>query len=1213
MFWPIFSFELRYRLKKVATYIYFCIFFLVGFFGVYRASLAGGLLRKWANAGVGNIDANAPYALFYLITLMSHFGILITAAFFAGAAFRDFKENTCELYFSYPLKKIDYFAGRFLGAMTASLFVFSAVGFGAFLGAVSPFTNADKIGQINLPAFIQPYLICVLPNIVLAGALFFSLVLLTRKFFPVYVGVTGLLIFYLVGESLARSQGKLAAALIDPLGKLAAQGFYEYWTAAQKNALLVPLSGDLLLNRLLWCALAVGLLIFTYKKFRLSYIIETGHKGLPSAGDDKPQGALLKNRAPDPHKTFAGFTAEKIFSFKNHVRQMLSSSIREFRVLVKNTYFLVILLLGMAFIFMLGFRNVGLVRGTQTYPLTSQVLGTTKATLYLFSLVIVLFCSGELVWRERSKKLDQIYDALPVPSWVPFLGKVAALILVQVLLVTVILCSGIMIQVLHGYYRFEPGLYFKELFGIRLIYYCLISVFAMFIQVMVNKKFLGYVLTFLLIDDLLPTLGLDHHLWRFGSIPDYIYSDMNGYGPFSGGILIFNLYWVSFAVILILLAILFWVRGQDTKLKKRIKKARERAAKRKLLVGGAAMCGCILLGSYIIYNTNILNRFESRKAAELMEVEYENRYQKYEDIPQPRITGIKLNVDIYPYRTRVISTGRMILKNSTAADVTQLFIQGPREGKIKKLSLGLPWALQESGRDHAVYLYQLANPLKPGEETELDFEIELEQKGFKNHYPQSVRGSLYTRLVDNGTFLYPFDILPAIGYDTYFDCEMSDNDRREKYGLKPKEIIASSHDNEARLNSPIGKDADWINYEAVVSTSKDQTALTSGELIREWQEGDRSYFHYRARDKILKYFPFLSAKYCVKKDRWQDIDISIYYHKGHHYNTALMIKGIKKSLEYFSKNFSPYQFKQVKIVEFPRYQLYAEAFPNLIPHSEGYGFIAKFDGSQVDYVFRVTAHEVAHQWWAHQVMGANVEGVFLLSEGLAQYSALMVIKREYDRDKINEYIKTRIDHYLKGRARETRQEVPLALTNFSTRYINYEKSMVVMNALQDYIGEDNVNTALKKFIKDSAFQGPPFPTAREFLGYLKKVTPDHLKYIFTDMFETITLYENKAVSATYEKIAARKYPVKLKFAARKLRGDEKGNERPIDINDYITFAVFGAEGEELYLKKHLVNPHTAELEFMVNEVPKRAGIDPYYYLIDKNTEDNIVIVRAANE
>ncbi|MFC2155347.1 ABC transporter permease [Acidobacteriota bacterium] len=868
MFRHIFSFELWYRLKKVSTHIYFAMFFLVGFFGVYRASVGGGLLRKLINAGVGNVNADAPYALFYLITVASHFGILITAAFFANSAFRDFKENSHELYFSYPIRKIDYFADRFFGAMAASLFVFSGVGLGAFLGRLAPFTDVNKVGPVDLWVYIQPYLVSVLPNILFAGALFFSLVLLTRKIFPLYVGVTGLLIFYLVGESLARTRSDFLAALIDPFGKLAAQGFYEYWTAAQKNILLIPLSGDFLINRVLWSGLAVALLIFTYRKFRLSYMLESGPIRPPLSGFRFDNQKFFQKSPPHRRRPVSAIiTVERLFGFKSHIRQIFSASLHEFRVLVKNTYFLIILFLGTAFIFILGFRNVGLVRGTQTHPVTSQVLASTKMTLYLFSLLLILFCSGELIWRERSKKVDQIYDVLPVPTWVPFSGKLGALILVQVLMVTIIMFAGIIIQVLHGYTHFELGLYIKELFGIRLVYYCLISVLAMFIQVLVNKKFLGFVITFLLVDDLLPTLGFEHHLWRFASVPDYVYSDINGYGTFAQGIFFFNLYWIAFALILILLAVLFRVRGKDTGLTKRIRKAKERLTRRKLLADAAALLSCIFFGGYIVYNTNILNRFESRQTTELNKVEYEKKYKKYETMPRPQVIDIKLDVDIYPYRRRVVSKGRMILKNKTEAEVTRLFIQGPEEGKINHLRLQLPCTLTESAGNHSVYIYRLDKPVQPGEEILLEFEIELQQKGFKNHYSNSTWRSLYTRLVHNGTFLYVFDVIPAIGYDPYFTMELADNDKRKKYGLQPKEIIASIHDAEAGKQSPVGKDAYRVNYEAVVSTAVDQTALTSGELIKEWQEGDRRYFHYRTRGKILKYFSFLSAKYCVKKDK----------------------------------------------------------------------------------------------------------------------------------------------------------------------------------------------------------------------------------------------------------------------------------------------------------------------------------------------------------
>src|SRR3546814_7935137 len=94
-----------------------------------------------------------------------------------------------------------------------------------------------------------------------------------------------------------------------------------------------------------------------------------------------------------------------------------------------------------------------------------------------------------------------------------------------------------------------------------------------------------------------------------------------------------------------------------------------------------------------------------------------------------------------------------------------------------------------------------------------------------------------------------------------------------------------------------------------------------------------------------------------------------------------MIESAKKSLDYYTREFSPYQFRQLRILEFPGYSTFAQAFAGTVPYSESIGFIADLrDEETIDYVFYVTAPEVAHQWWAHQVVGANVQGATLLSE-----------------------------------------------------------------------------------------------------------------------------------------------------------------------------------------------------------------------------------------
>jgi ABC-2 type transport system permease protein len=318
------------------------------------------------------------------------------------------------------------------------------------------------------------------------------------------------------------------------------------------------------------------------------------------------------------------------------------------------------------------------------------------------------------------------------------------------------------------------------------------------------------------------------------------------------------------------------------------------------------------------------------------------------------------------------------------------------------------------------------------------------------------------------------------------------------------------------------------------------------------------------------------------------------------------MKGMKESLSYFSKNFSPYQYRQLRIMEFPRYRSFAQSFPNTVPFSEDMGFIMDIGEDDIDFPFYVTAHEVGHQWWAHQVTEANVKGNAMLSETMAQYSALMVMKKTYPTEMMQKFLKFEMNSYLRGRSREQKKEQPLEFVE-RQGYIHYRKGAVVMYALQDYISEDSVNLALQRCIKDWAYREDQYITSADLLSYFREVTPDSMQYIIKDMFETITLFENRAKEASYQK-SGEEYLVDLDISSIKYRADSLGNETPIEVNDWIDIGVYGEDenGKDkiLYLQKHKVNKEEMNFKVKVKEKPTKAGIDPINKLIDRNPDDN---------
>ena len=324
-----------------------------------------------------------------------------------------------------------------------------------------------------------------------------------------------------------------------------------------------------------------------------------------------------------------------------------------------------------------------------------------------------------------------------------------------------------------------------------------------------------------------------------------------------------------------------------------------------------------------------------------------------------------------------------------------------------------------------------------------------------------------------------------------------------------------------------------------------------------------------------------------------------------------MIEASRKSLAYFEANFTPYQHQQVRIVEFPGYSSFAQSFANTIPYSESIGFIADLrDKKNIDYVYYVTAHEVAHQWWAHQVIGGNVQGATVLSESLSQYSALMVMEKEYGRDKMRQFLKYELDSYLSGRGGETVDEMPLYRVE-NQQYIHYRKGSLVFYRLREEMGEAAVNRALKKFLQDKGFQQPPYTTSAELLTYLRAEATPAQGTLITDLFEKISFYDNRVETATAKKRADGKYEVTLELHADKRYANGKGKETSGKLDDWIDVGVFGRaeSGEEadqpvLYMERVHVTSAKPKLTVVVDQLPYEAGFDPYNKLIDRVSADN---------
>jgi ABC-2 type transport system permease protein len=1194
MFGSIFAFEVRRLSRTLSTYVYFFILFIVTYF---LALLAGGTFKE-ANFNFAGekIYANAPIVIdAFFSAINNYIGLIIIVAVIGNAVLKDFRSNTYTMIFTTPVTKFDYLFGRFAGSLFVSVIILSAPAFGMMLGYASPWIDQNKIEGFMLMPYIHSYWQTIVPNAIIDGTIFFAVSLIARDIFVIWLSLIVFFVATGVSNSIFGSLEKqTVAALVDPMGNFAKRSIGKYWSTYEKNHLHFAMRGLFLANRLIWLGLsciiwAIGYSFFSFTSSPRRLFLRKAKLSDSSKLTFVP---VFFNRAKLPAVALK-------FTSKANLKNLWGLSLNECRTLWRNTYFRIIMLFGMLFLFIAS-TQLGKMYETTIYPVTYMVVEQFGGTFMLFMVILTIMFSGELVWRSRDFRIDNILDALPVPNWVFYTSKIAGLVFMQILLLCVIMVCGIIVQLFKGYTHFEVLLYVQYLWEFRLPDLIMLAVLAVFVQTLARNKYLGYFIVslFYFFNSTFATIILKHNLFIFSSDPGIEYSDMNAFGHAVYPYVIFKIYWGAFCIVLAALSSLLWARGSETKLKLRMAAARHKENRSSWMVVVAGLLVFVTCGSFIYYNTNVENKFQTDFKAEESAARYEKKYKKYEFAPQPKITDVVVNLDIFPYTRSLHTSGTFALKNKTNAAIDSIHVFIPSVMKINSLSFSRQASLVLNDSEYVYRIYKLSQLLQPGDSISLSFNLDLITKGFKHDF-EGLRTP-----ISNGTFINNRGFLPAIGYNN--EGELQDNTRRKKHGLGYRITANPITDTAAYKDNVFTHDADFITFEATISTVPDQVAVAPGYLIREWRENGRRYFHYKMDSKIMNFYSFLSARYTIKKDNWNGTSLEIFYQKGHEYDLNRMFRGMKKALQYYSSSFSPYQHKQVRILEFPRYSSFAQSFPNTIPFSEGIGFIANVDDSDleaVDYPFYVTAHEVAHQWFAHQVVGADVEGTNALSETLAQYGAIMVLEKEYGEDRVRKFLHIEMDKYLTARSNESEKEKPLALVDAGQAYILYQKGGIIMHALGKYIGEDSLNHALKRFIERYAFQGPPYPTTMDLLASIRQSTPDSLQYFVTDAFEKITIYDNKVTELKTTKTADG-YLVGLTLQTNKFYADSTGKETAATGNNYIEVGIYKDKKALSYIKMYKLKPGETKLSITVKDKPYKVAVDPRMLLIDKKLDDN---------
>lgn len=1180
MFLKMLAFEWRYYIKQPSFIVTCLVFFLLPFLIVTIEEVTVG--------GGGNTHLNSPYVIANTMLTFGLFAMFVVVNFVANTASRNDTSMMSEIICTKPIPPMSYQLGRFFGAFLLCVSVFSMVPLALLIGSLMPWLDQERLGEFNLVSYLAPFLIYSITTIFVLSTLFYAIALRFRSIMAVYLTALGLLIIYVVSSAIFDEPNqRQILAIIDPFGINTFSEVTSYWTPFDKNTMTVQLTSEVIINRALWIALGVASLFGFGKIFAPLTMKSTKEK---------------KNKDTTFVETPITTLSKEKYQPGSGIQQFVARTTFEIKQIVFSPAF-PILMLFCAFNLIAQFFDPIGIYGASNWPLTQTMVQLIQNAFGLVNIIVITYYSAEVVWRERTVGMGDITDSMPVANITFWLSKFIAVCLVIISIFLIGILASIFNQLILGYSNLDILQYVVSLFYYAASSLILLIVLSFLLQTMSPSKYIGMLLFvgYFFVSIVFSQIGIEHNMFQYSLAPILQYSDMNGYGWTLTTQNWYLLYWSSLAVVLSIVSFSLWHRGPHSRLRARFKMLPYQIGRG----GFTAISVCLLLflgsGSIIHYNTKVLNKFTTQNEALDDRELYEKEFAKFEDDPTPIIISVDAEIAIFPSARRIETITKIIVENRTNKSIEKFLVNHPNFSPVSEVEIEGGSLGKREAVDVAWFTFD--KPMQPGEKRNGTIKVVREHKGFKD------RGE-DTEVVRNGTFISNFSLYPSFGVNQGF--YIGDQHERRKRKLGPPRRAYLLEDSSRYNESFFGPQTALIDFKATLSTSADQFAIVPGYLKKEWEQDGRRYFEYAMDSPMVNFFNIMSAKLEVKKEMHNGVEIAVYYHWEHFWNVQRMIDSSKDSLDYFTQAFGPYQHKQLRIIEYPGYRSFAQSFANTVPYSEKIGFITDLrDNKEIDPVYYITAHEVAHQWFGHQLNAANVQGSAVLSESLSQYAALMVMEKKYGEEKIRKFLTFELDSYLRGRASESLEEMPL-LRAENQQYIHYRKGSIVMMALRDRIGEQNMNKALKALIAEYKFSDTVQATTLDLVAALKSVALKQDHAFIDTQFNQISIYDLKIVDTAVNKEKDGEYSVTLTVSATQFEADGKGEEteQPFDeLVDIILFSEdpndFSIENKIVYRQKHRLTSGQNTITIATKSSFAYVGIDPFVRFIDRDSGDNV--------
>ncbi len=1211
------DFELRYQARQIGFWVVLAVMVIVGAgLTMFPEALGSNMSGSRLKTNGSQIVARGISSSFIIVIF---FGGIFTVT----GILRDKTSNMLEIIHATPVSTKDMTLARMIGIFSTiclTVFVYLAA---QFFAQFSPNIDPETLGPIRLQYYLQPFLVFTVVNALFVTAFFTLIAGLTQNRVLVLVSAIGLFFWSLMtGLVTEIDVPKWIQATIDPFGSLAYEMDTDFWSTDERNTRLLPLTGYVGLNRLVWGVISLGTLVLVFNRFK---------RGLVTSKKIR-KNAVLQGTG------LAYASVSQKSGFAADVAALMTRTRFEFLTTVRSVPFLILASLAAAFFAVIVIITV-FFSPQKLIPTSLSMSAIGFASLLIPMILIISFFSAELVFRDKGAKFNELLDSTNVSNWPLMIAKWLALLGVVTALCVIGMLIGMAVQLVTDSPPVNIGIYLKFTFLNQLPNYLFLASLAMIVQIFVPNRIVGMLAAagvIAVVELGLGRLPVYHPLIGFGGTSPGSLSEISPYGDWIA-FRWFNFYWGMFVLAFGVLGMWLWRRGLQTGLW-----ARLRGMKRNInLASGSLMALSIagFIGSGIhIYNAHDVANYTNRKAQETRQVIGEKLFASERNLPRPHTRAVTVDVQIFPVKQEALIKGTMELQNSSGVPITELYVQAPVGHKEDMRVLSVKGATDIADgknadgdsvadiHDYGVRLFAFEPPLQDGETTTLTYEAFY-------HSPRLADGSNISK---NGTFLNNFGggarVVPIFGPP---DLSIQSSNKRRKLGLEdlPKWPEPSAEGEELNLFATFTGPADLIDLEARVCTDAPQIPIAPGNLISETSEDGRICRTYKTDQPISNFFSMLSGEYAVTEDSWdapdgRTIPIRVYHAKQHDYSVDTMIEATQYSLSHFTENFSPYQYDYVRILEVP-FISFAQAFAGTIPYAER-GFIMNSgdpdDIKTLDSAFHITMHEMGHQWFGHQIIPGYSRGFNVLSEGLTSYAAMDAYEAYYGWDKARYSLeKGTIETMTAMMMFDSEEEVPLAMAR-NQQYLYYQKADWVLWSLKNYIGPQNMRKAMKGFLDDYGLKGPPYPTTKTLTNVLREAAGPEYDQLITDQWDRTVWWKFNfgGDGPSLTETADGKWRVTFTLGTDKVIKTEEMETAEswsdIDgeaLNEPLEIGVYSDAPKKLWsawtsLERIQVTEGQQTVTIEVDEKPSYIAIDPRRLMLERNVDDNVQSISESS-